>query len=169
MTALPLALSILCLAQSPSPAAKPAAVDTVKPPAVELLLPDLKIEQVKSKVVTRLMNRNWMLSQNRNDSLDFSHSSDSALIASLFNVEATPQQRVILRFGLKNTKEGVQTRLSAFLLVPGERGMLVRSTVPADTSVLRQSLEAIQTEEFGPGMLIPTKDGPDKDKKRKKK
>jgi len=167
MTALPLAMSFLCLSQSPSAAAKPSPIDTMKVPAVELLLPDLKIEQVKSKVVTRLMNRHWMLSQNRNDSLDFSHGSDSALIANLFNVPASDQQRVILRFGLKNTKEGVQTRLSAFLLVPGERNMLIRSTVPADTSVLRQSLEAIQTEEFGPGMLVPTKEGPDKKKKKK--
>ncbi|MEN9354352.1 MAG: hypothetical protein RL318_1677 [Fibrobacterota bacterium] len=134
---------------------------------MQIVLPDLKVEQVKSKVTPRLMNRGWMLTQNRNDSMDFNIQADSGLVAGLFQAPYLPQSRVVLRFGLRNSREGVITRLQAMLITPNEKGQLVRNLAIADTSILRQNLEAIQSEEFGPGMLVPTKEGPKKPKKKK--
>jgi len=176
MTVLPLALLLSCLSAAPAKTAAPAPAAVIKPapakgdtivrPSAQIVLPDLKVEQVKSKIVPRLMNRGWMLTQNRNDSVDFTGPGDSALVASLFQVPYLPQQRVTLRFGLRNSPEGVVTRLQALLLAPNEKGLLSRTATPADTAVLRQSLEAIQAEEFAPGMLVPTKEGPKKAKKK---
>lgn len=175
MLLLPLALTFLSQA-APKPAskavAKPVATaptlhgDTTSRPSASILLPGLKVEQVKSKITPRLMNRGWMMTQNRNDSVDFNMQADSALVGGLFPTAAwQPRQRVILRFGIRNTAEGALTRLQAILLTPRDSATtLVRSPLPADSAVLRQSLEAIQAEEFGPGMLVPTLEGP---KKRK--
>lgn len=177
MTVLPLALFLSCLSAATAKAAVPAPAAAVKPapakgdtttrPAASIVLPGLKVEQVKAKITARLMNRGWMIVQNRNDSVDFNTEADSSLVTGLFQVPYVPKQRVTLRFGLRNSPEGTQTRLQALLLAPNESGLLSRTATPADTSVLRQSLEAIQAEEFAPGMLIPTKDGPKKPKKKK--
>lgn len=172
---LPLVLTALSQAV-PAPgataAAKPIAPtatvrgDTTTRPTASIVLPGLKVEQVKAKITPRLMNRGWLMTQNRNDSVDFNMQADSALVGGLFPTAAwQPRQRVILRFGIRNTAEGALTRLQAILLTPRDSATtLVRSPLPADSAVLRQSLEAIQAEEFGPGMLVPTLEGP---KKRK--
>lgn len=178
MIALPLVLTALSFA-APAPVAKaapkpptavPARGDTTTRPTATIVLPGLKVEQVKAKITPRLMNRGWMMTQNRNDSVDFNHLADSTLVGSLFPTATwQPRQRVILRFGIRNSPDGAQTRLQAILLTPKDStGALTRSPLPADSSVLHQSLEAIQVEEFGPGMLIPTLEGPKKDKKKAK-
>lgn len=176
---LPLVLTALSQAV-PAPgataAAKPIAPtatvrgDTTTRPTASIVLPGLKVEQVKAKITPRLMNRGWLMTQNRNDSVDFNHLADSALVGSLFPTATwQPRQRVILRFGIRNTPEGALTRLQAILLAPKDStGGLVRSPIPADSTVLNQSLEAIRDEEFGPGALIPTLKGPKKPAKKPK-
>lgn len=131
-------------------------------PRAEVLLPGLKVVQVKAKIVSRLMNREWQIRQNKNDSLDFIHLADSSLVAGLFQEPYQSQQRVQLRFGLRQFPDGVRTRLQAFLLTPDSLGHLRRSPAPADSTALRQNLESIQQEEFGPGVLIPTANKPKK-------
>lgn len=134
-------------------------------PTAEVLLPGLKVVQVKAKIVSRLMNREWQIRQNKNDSLDFTHAADSGLVSGLFQESYQPQQRVQLRFGLRQLPDGVRTRLQAFLLTPDSLGHLRRSPALADSAALRQNLESIQQEEFGHGMLIPTTDKPKKKRK----
>jgi hypothetical protein len=156
--------------EAPTPTVRPLQLASspafASHPFVQIVLPDLKVEQVKSKITPRLMNRGWMLTQNRNDSVDFNIQADSTLVTGLFQTPYQPQSRVVLRFGLRNSREGVITKLQAMLISPDERNQLVRNLAIADTSVLRQNLEAIQAEEFGPGMLIPTREGPKKKKKK---
>ena len=138
-----------------------SATDTSLPKA-EVVLPGLKVVQVKAKIVSRLMNREWQIRQNKNDSLDFTRLADSGLVSGLFQESYQPQQRVQLRFGLHQLPDGVRTRLQAFLLTPDSLGHLRRSPAPADSAALRQNLESIQQEEFGHGILIPTADKPKK-------
>jgi hypothetical protein len=141
-----------------------SATDSLLPTA-EILLPGLKVVQVKAKIVSRLMNREWQIRQSKNDSLDFTHIADSGLVAGLFQEAYQPKQRVQLRFGLHQLPDGVRTRLQAFLLTPDSLGRLRRSPTPADSTALRQNLESIQQEEFGHGALIPTADKPKKKRK----
>ncbi len=132
-------------------------------PAVTDVLPRLKVAQVKAKIASRLLNRNWELRQNRNDSLDFMHDGDSVLVAGLFRRTVPPRTRVVLRFGLRRQKDGTAIQLSSFLLVPDSLGRLRRVTAPADPDALTQNLRIIELQEFGAGALIPkTTDKPQK-------
>lgn len=108
-------------------------------PRVEVLVEDMDFPGVRTRLVPHVMERGWMLSVNKGDSIEFLRPADPALSQMLFGLVPESGSRIRLRFRLATVPGGVKIASMSHLI--GRNGLL---PYRASKELLAQSLEELK-------------------------